>query len=324
MSAGSADARYLITGGGGFIGSSLAEALLAKGERVRVIDDFSTGRRSNLQGLDVELVEGDICDEATLARAMKGIEVVFHEAARASVPRSIAQPLAANMVNAHGTLMVLEAARAAKVRRVIYAGTSSAYGDTPTLPKREDMKTMPLSPYAVSKLAGEHYVAVYARLHGLDSLTTRYFNVFGPRQDPNGAYAAVIPRWIASALAGEPLQVHGDGSQTRDFSYIDNVVHANILAAQSTRTLGGAVVNVACNDRISLLQLAEAIGQEVGRTIQLVHGPARPGDVKDSLADISRARELLDYEPVVTWREGLKRTVAALRAKVAPNAGTTP
>ncbi|MEO7092887.1 MAG: NAD-dependent epimerase/dehydratase family protein, partial [Polyangiales bacterium] len=276
--------RYLVTGGGGFIGSSIAEALLARGDRVRVLDDFSTGRRSNLEKLDVELVEGDLCDADTLARAMKGIEVVFHEAARASVPRSIAHPLAANMVNAHGTLMVLEAARAAGVRRVIYAGTSSAYGDTPTLPKREDMTPMPLSPYAVSKLAGEQYVAVYSRLHGLDGLTTRYFNVFGPRQDPNGAYAAVIPRWIASALAGEPLQVHGDGAQTRDFSYIDNVVHANLLAADCPKPLGGAVVNIACNDRISLLQLAESISAEVGRKVQLVHGPSRPGDVKDSLA----------------------------------------
>ena len=305
--------RFLVTGGAGFIGSSIAQKLLSQGERVRVIDDFSTGRRSNLQGLDVELVEASILDEAAVQRAMQGIEVVFHQAARASVPKSIVEPLQCDAANTHGTLVVLEAARAAGVKRLVYAGSSSAYGDTPTLPKREDMTPMPLSPYAVAKLAAEYYVSIYAQLHGLETLTTRYFNVFGPKQDPNGAYAAVIPKWIASALAGEPLTINGDGSQTRDFCFIDNVVHANILAGTGSSKLGGNVVNISCGERISLMELADAIVAEVGRDVGRVHGPPRQGDVRDSLGDITRARATIGYEPIVFWREGLSRTVAALR-----------
>lgn len=307
--------RFLVTGGAGFIGSSIAETLRAQGEGVRVVDDFSTGHRHNLEGLGVELFEGDICDVDLLKRAMAGVEVVFHQAARASVPRSVEFPLQSDRANTHGTLTVLEVARQSGVRRVIYAGSSSAYGDTPTLPKREDMTPTPLSPYAVAKLAGEHYATVYAYLHGLETLTTRYFNVFGPRQDPNGAYAAVIPKWIASALAGEPLLVNGDGGQTRDFCFIDNVVGANLLAATTSRELKGEVVNISCAERISLLELADAIAAECGKECKRVHGPPRAGDVRDSLGDITRAREVIGYEPKVLWRDGLKRTIAAHRRK---------
>ena len=312
--------RYLVTGGAGFIGSSIAEALRAQGERCRIVDDFSTGHRHNLENLDAELFEGDVCDAALLEKAMAGVEVVFHEAARASVPRSVEFPLQSDRANTHGTLTVLETARRCGVKRVVYAGSSSAYGDTPTLPKREDMTPKPLSPYAVAKLAGEHYVSVYAHLHGLETLTTRYFNVFGPRQDPNGAYAAVIPKWIHAALAGEALVVNGDGGQTRDFCFIDNVVHANLLGATTARKLAGEVVNVSCGERISLLQLADAIAEESGKPVQRTFGPERAGDVRDSLGDISRARALLGYEPKVLWRDGLRRTIAALQARGAREA----
>ncbi len=310
--------RFLVTGGGGFIGSHIAEALLARGEKVRVLDDFSTGRRQNLRRLDVELIEGSVTDELALARAMKGVEVVFHEAALPSVPRSIERPLDSDSVNVHGTLMVLEAARAAGVRRLMFAGSSSAYGNTQVSPKHEALPTVPLSPYAVAKVASEHYVRIYAELHGLETLTLRYFNVFGPRQDPNGAYAAVIPRWIEAALTGRPLTIHGDGLQTRDFGYVANVVHANLLAATTPRKLSGEIVNVSCGESVSLLELADAIAEEAGGNVERVHGPARAGDVRDSLADIRRAHELLGYEPQVHWREGLRRALEALRAELRP------
>lgn len=302
-------ARYLVTGGAGFIGSSIASALVAAGEHVRIVDDFSTGRRENLDGLDVELFEGSITDGELLARAAAGVEVIFHEAALPSVPRSVARPLDSDRVNVHGTLTVLEAARHAGVRRVVYAGSSSAYGDTPTLPKREEMTPKPLSPYAVAKHTGELYLSVYARLHNLETLSFRYFNVFGPRQDPNGAYAAVIPRWIVAALRGVEITIHGDGGQTRDFCFIDNVVHGNLLAASTDRRLAGEVVNISCGERISLIQLADTIGELVGRRLQRSHTPPREGDVRDSLADITRIGELLGYAPRVRWREGLTRTI---------------
>jgi len=311
----SGKARYLITGGAGFIGSSLAEALCRAGERVRVIDDFSTGHRKNLEGLDVELFEGSIVDGELVAKAMAGVEVVFHEAALPSVPRSIAKPLDSDTANVHGTLTVLEAARHAGVRRVLYAGSSSAYGDTPTLPKCEDMPSRPLSPYAVAKHTGELYLSVYARLHKMETMSFRYFNVFGPRQDPNGAYAAVIPRWIVAALEGETITINGDGGQTRDFCFIDNVVQGNLLAANCAGPLSGEVCNISCAENISLLQLADAIEELVGKKVERVHAPSRAGDVRDSLADITRIRALIGYEPVVRWREGLERTVAHHRAK---------
>jgi UDP-glucose 4-epimerase len=312
----SAVPRYLVTGGGGFVGSNITEALLATGERVRVLDDFSTGRRSNLEGLDVELVEGSITDREVVAGAMRGIEVVFHEAALPSVPRSVERPRETDRVNVAGTLEILEAAKGAGVRRVLFAGSSSAYGDTDVLPKREDLPTRPRSPYAVSKVAGELYLAAYAALHGLETLSFRYFNVFGPRQDPNGAYAAVIPRWIAAALSGAPITIHGDGRQTRDFCHVDNVVRGNLLAATTARRLAGEVVNISCGEQTSLLELVDAIGLLAngpgGRPLERVHGPPRAGDVRDSLADITKIRELLGYEPIVRFREGLSRTFEAL------------
>ncbi|MGZ3450904.1 MAG: SDR family oxidoreductase [Polyangiales bacterium] len=310
--------RYLVTGGGGFIGSNIAEALVRQGERVRVLDDFSTGHRKNLAssaiGGEVELIEGSVADPEAVARAVEGVEVIFHEAALPSVPRSVKAPLDTDRVNVHGTLTVLEAARHAGVRRVLFAGSSSAYGDTPTLPKQEDMPTRPLSPYATSKIAGELYLATYARLHGLETLSFRYFNVFGPRQDPNGAYAAVIPRWIDAALAGEAITINGDGGQTRDFCYIDNVVKGNLLAATTSKKLEGQVVNISCGEQISLLQLADSIGEVIGKSVNKVHGPTREGDVRDSLADITKVRDLLGYEPIVRWRKGLELTVAAMRS----------
>ncbi len=310
-------AKYLVTGGAGFIGSNIAEALCRAGERVRVVDNFATGHRANLEGLDVELFEGSITDGELMARAAAGVEVIFHEAALPSVPRSIERPLDSDHVNVHGTLTVLEAARHAGVRRVLYAGSSSAYGDTPTLPKREDMTPRPLSPYAVAKHTGELYLTVYARLHGIETLSFRYFNVFGRRQDPNGAYAAVIPRWITAALRGEPITINGDGGQTRDFCHIENVVSGNLLAANTSAKLAGEVVNISCAERISLLQLADAIEEMVGKKVERRHGPPRGGDVRDSLADITRIRGLIGYEPLVRWREGLERTVEHLRAKAA-------
>ncbi len=310
-------ARYLVTGGAGFIGSSIAAALVAAGERVRVVDNFATGHRHNLEGLDVELFEGSITDGELMARAAAGVEVIFHEAALPSVPRSIQHPLDSDRVNVHGTLTVLEAARHAGVRRVLYAGSSSAYGDTPTLPKREEMTPRPLSPYAVAKHTGELYLSVYARLHGLETLSFRYFNVFGPRQDPKGAYAAVIPRWIVAGLQGQEITINGDGGQTRDFCFIDNVVHGNLLAASTTRRLAGEVVNISCAERISLLQLADAMGELIGRRIERRHGPAREGDVRDSLADITKIGEILGYQPKVRWREGLATTVDHWRSKLA-------
>lgn len=307
--------RFLVTGGAGFIGSSLAEALTAAGERVRVIDNFATGHRENLLGLDVELFEGSITDGELVARAMRGVEVVFHEAALPSVPRSIKAPLESDHVNVHGTLTILEAAREAGVRRVLYAGSSSAYGDTAVLPKQEDMPSRPLSPYAVAKHTGELYMRVYARLHKLETLSFRYFNVFGARQDPNGAYAAVIPRWITAALRDDTLTVHGDGQQTRDFCHIDNVVRANLLAANTDRRLSGELVNLSCGERITLLDLAREIGRLRGGPVRIEHVAAREGDVRDSQADITGIRELLGFEPVVRWREGLARTFEHLRAK---------
>jgi UDP-glucose 4-epimerase len=312
-----ASARYLVTGGGGFIGSNIVEALLARGERVRVLDDFSTGHRKNLDGFDVELVEGSVADPEAAARACAGVEVVFHQGALPSVPRSVKEPLVSDRANTHGTLTMLEAARHAGVRRFLFAGSSSVYGETPELPKHEGMLPRPQSPYAVTKLAGEQYLAAYAILHGMETLTFRYFNVFGPRQDPNGAYAPVIARWGLAALAGEPLVVFGDGQQTRDFCFVANVVHANLLAADSAKKLGGEICNISCGEQITLLQLAEAIGAEAGRPITIRHDPPRNGDIRDSLAAIGRAKEVIGYEPIVRWREGLRRTMEALRREAA-------
>ena len=310
---------YLVTGGAGFIGSSIAETLLAKGERVRILDDFSTGRRSNVESLkgEVEIIEGSIVNAEIVNRAMKGVEVVFHQAAIPSVARSVDDPQASMLANVQGTTVVLDAARHAKVRRLVFAASSSAYGDTPTLPKVETMMPAPLSPYAVSKLTGEQLLTVFSSLYGLETLSLRYFNVFGPRQDPNSQYAAVIPNFIKAAMAKTRPTVFGDGEQTRDFCYIDNTVAANLLAAESKNKLTGQVVNIACGERISLNQLLQYIGEEAGHKLDAIYEPTRPGDVRDSLASIEAARALIGYEPKVKVREGLKKTYAAFKATYA-------
>jgi UDP-glucose 4-epimerase len=306
-------ALHLITGGAGFIGSSIAEALLASGESVRILDDFSSGRRENLEGLpgQWELIEGTIVDPQIVQRAMRGAELVFHQAAIPSVARSVENPQATMLAGVQGTTVVLDAARHAGVRRVIFAASSAAYGDTPALPKVETMVPMPLSPYAVSKLAGEHLLRVFAQLYGLETLSLRYFNVFGPRQDPKSEYAAVIPKFITAALQGQRPIVFGDGGQTRDFCHIDNAVRANLLAAGSSRKLRGEVVNVACGERTSLNQLLKCIDDLAHTSLPPEYRAPRAGDVRDSLADISAARELLGYEPAVDIREGLRRTYEA-------------
>jgi UDP-glucose 4-epimerase len=310
-------ALYLVTGGAGFIGSSIAETLLAGGDSVRILDDFSSGRRENLATLPGkhELVEGTIVDPKTVEAAMRGVEVVFHEAAIPSVFRSVEDPASTMLAGVQGTTVVLDAARRAGVKRVVFAASSSAYGDTPTLPKIETMTPQPLSPYAVSKLTCEHLMRVFAQLYGLETVSLRYFNVFGPRQDPKSEYAAVVPKFVTAALRKERPIVFGDGEQTRDFCYIENAVRANLLAARTPKKLAGEVVNVACAERTSLNQLLRIVGELTGTRPDPVHKPARAGDVRDSLASIDAARELLGYTPAVDVREGLKRTIEALRAR---------
>ncbi len=301
---------YLITGGAGFIGSSIARALVTRGDRVRVIDNFFSGKRENLADIskDVELIEADIRDEAGLARALAGVEVVYHEAAIASVPRSLADPISSNDANVTGTLKVLHGAKKAGVRRVVYAASSSAYGDTPTLPKIETMRPSPLSPYAVSKLAGEHYCQVFASAYGLETVCLRYFNVFGPHQDPKSEYAAVIPRFVTAALAGQGVTIYGDGTQSRDFCFIDNTVEANLLAGVAPAASGG-VFNVACGAAINLNDVVKMVSQIVGHAVPITYEPGRVGDVKHSLADIGAALERLGYRGAISFLDGLKRTV---------------
>jgi UDP-glucose 4-epimerase len=318
----SANQLYLVTGGAGFIGSNIAEALLARGDRVRVLDDFSTGRRENLAALPgVEVVEGDLRDAGTVRRAVAGVAGVFHQAALRSVPRSVDDPLSSNDVNVTGTLVLLLACREAKVRRLVYASSSSVYGDDPALPKVEALPTRPISPYAVSKLAAEHYCGVFARLYGVETVSLRYFNVFGPRQNPESKYSAVIPRFLDLALRGEPLEVHGDGEQSRDFTYIDNVVQGNLLA-MSTPGVSGEVFNVACGTRHSLLAIADAIGDFLHRRPARAHVEARAGDVRHTLADIGKAERLLGYHPTVDFAEGMRRTCAYFVARFAAEGRT--
>lgn len=307
--------RVLVTGGAGFIGSHLVDALVAEGATVRVLDDLSTGRRENLARhlRQIEFIEGDVCDPETCAQAVQGVELIFHQAAIPSVARSVEDPVRSTRVNVQGTVTLLDAARRAGVPRVIYAASSSAYGDTEVLPKVETMTPRPLSPYAISKLAGEHYVTVFGRLYGMKTCSLRYFNVFGPRQDPRSEYAAVIPKFITALLAGEPPTIFGDGEQTRDFCYVDNVVQANLLAAKAD--IHGEVVNIACGARVSLNQLVELLNEEIGTRIAPRHGPPRPGDVRHSLADISVARKLLGYEPKFDLRAGLKKTIEYYRSR---------
>jgi UDP-N-acetylglucosamine/UDP-N-acetyl-alpha-D-glucosaminouronate 4-epimerase len=308
------DRSALVTGGAGFIGSHLVDALLAAGWRVRVLDDFSTGRESNLDGsrASVELVRGDLCDGTTLARAVAGVEVIFHQAAVPSVPRSVAEPVRTHAVNATGTLLLLEAARSAGVRRVVYAASSSAYGDTPQLPKVETMPANPRSPYALQKWTGETYCRLYSELYGLETVALRYFNVYGPRQNPASEYAAVVPRFIVACLEQRQPVVYGDGRQTRDFTFVGDAVRANLLAADAAGA-AGSMLNVAGGRRVSLLELLGAVAEITGISVEPRHEPSRPGDVRDSLADLSRARSLLGYEPEVALREGLARTVDHFR-----------
>lgn len=303
-------ANYLVTGGAGFIGSHLAAELVRRGHRVRVLDNFSTGRRENLAEVAhrIELVEGDLRKPADCRRACAGMEVVFHQGAIPSVPKSVENPVASHEANIDGTFHLLEAARAAGCRRVVYAASSSAYGDVPTLPKREDQRPLPLSPYGVQKLAGELYLRAYFECFGLETISLRYFNVFGPRQDPQSQYAAAIPAFVTAILAGRPPTIYGDGEQTRDFTYIDNVVHANCLAADAPRT-AGQVVNVACGESISLNRIVARINEHLGTNIRPIYAPMRAGDVRHSLADIGLAREVIGYRPQVSFDEGLRRAI---------------
>jgi len=309
---------FVVTGGAGFIGSHLVERLLGHPDaHVRILDDFSTGRMVNLPfvaaaGARLEIVRGDIRDLATVERVAAGAAVIFHQAAMRSVPRSVADPLGANDHNVNGTLNVLEAARRAGVSRVVYASSSSVYGDRPELPKREDQPPAPISPYAVSKAAGEQYAAVWYRLYGVETVGLRYFNVFGPRQDPASEYAAVIPRFILWGLQRVPLEIHGDGQQSRDFTYIDNVVEANCLAADAPGAPGQAF-NVGCGERVSLVAIVARLEELLGHPIERRHTPARVGDVPHTLADIGQAKRLLGYTPLVSFDEGLRRTLDFFR-----------
>jgi nucleoside-diphosphate-sugar epimerase len=308
----------LITGGAGFIGSSIVRALLGRGDRVRVLDNFFSGKRENLAEVaaDIELLEGDIRDEAMLARACDGIELVFHEAAIPSVPRSLVDPVASHEANATATLKLLREAKKAGVRRVVYAASSSAYGDTPTLPKIETMRPAPLSPYAVSKLAGEHYCQVFAGAYGLETVCLRYFNVFGPRQDPASEYAAVIPRFVTAGLAGRGVTIFGDGTQSRDFCFIDNTVEANLgVGSAAADDVSGKVFNVACGAATTLNDVARLIGEGLGKPLPVNYAPSRVGDVKHSLADISAARAAFGYRGTISFEEGLRRTIAWYSAK---------
>jgi nucleoside-diphosphate-sugar epimerase len=309
--------RYVVTGGAGFIGSHLVEHLVTAGHHVTVLDDFSTGKRDNLAPWmpKITLVEGSITDPAACTRAIAGADYVLHEAAIPSVPRSVSDPVTSHNVNATGTLNVLIAARDAKVKRVVYAASSSAYGDTAELPKHEGIVPRPRSPYAVAKLAGEHYCRAFHASYGLPAIALRYFNVFGPRQDPTSQYAAVVPKFITCALANTPPVIYGDGGQTRDFTYVENVVRANLAACSAAEPAFGEVFNVGCGDRVSVLDLWERIRALTGASVKPKHEPVRAGDVRDSLASLDHARSLLDWAPTVSLNEGLKRTLAAMRGR---------
>jgi UDP-glucose 4-epimerase len=313
--------RALVTGGGGFIGSHLAEHLCASGHEVRVLDNFSTGNRANLAPFrnEIELVEGDIQSYERVNTAIQGCEVVFHQAALPSVPRSVQDPLTSNAANVIGTLNVLLASRDSGVRRVVFASSSSVYGANETLPKREEMPATPIAPYAVAKLAGEGYCRSFCGIYGLETVALRYFNVFGPRQDPLSQYSAVIPNFITASLAGEPLTIFGDGEQSRDFSYIANVVDANLLASE-TGGVAGKVFNIATGQRITLNALVDELRSLTGREIEVRHEPARQGDVRHSLADLSRSSAELGYEPAIDFREGLRLTLEAYAESRAANA----
>jgi nucleoside-diphosphate-sugar epimerase len=305
-------AKYLVTGGAGFIGSNLARYILAQGHDVTVLDNFATGKRENVEEIldRIELIEGDIRDQPTVERALAGCRAVFHEAALGSVPRSIADPVASNDANVNGTLVVLEACRAVGVKRVVFAASSSTYGNIAESPKHEGMVPEPISPYAASKVACENYLRAYAAAYGLETVCLRYFNVFGPRQDPAGAYAAVIPAWVAGLLRGEKPVVYGDGEQSRDFCYIDNICEANWLAAHAPADVcKGQPLNIACNERTSLNEILVLLQELLGTNVEAVYEDERAGDVKHSLAAIDAARETIGYVPKVFFEDGLRRAI---------------
>jgi nucleoside-diphosphate-sugar epimerase len=314
-------ARYTVTGGAGFIGSHLTEELLRRGHMVRVVDNFSTGKRANVDAAAraagtplaaIEIVEGDLAELDVAHRAAAGADYVLHQAAIPSVPRSVKDPIGSNRANIDGTLNVLVAARDAGVKRLVFAGSSSEYGDTPTLPKHEDMPTNPLSPYALQKAVGEEYLKLFTRLYGLETVSVRYFNVFGPRQDPGSPYSGVISLFVKWLLAGERPTIYGDGEQTRDFTYVANVVDG-VLRACEAPGASGESINVATEGRISLNQLLRELQRVIGTDLQPIYGAPRVGDVRDSQASIAKARRILGYEPTVSFEEGLRHTVAGFR-----------
>lgn len=305
--------KVLVTGGAGFIGSNIVEELLKVGYEVRVLDNFSTGKRDNLNGLEdnIQLFEGDIRSHNIVQEAVNGMDVILHQAALPSVPRSIKDPITTNDVNINGTLNLLEAAVKSSVQRFVYASSSSVYGDSPELPKKETMTPNPLSPYAVSKLAGEKYCQVFSRIYGIETIGLRYFNVFGKKQDPGSQYSAVIPKFIKSMLNDKQPIIYGDGTQSRDFTYIANVINANLLAA--TKDIDESlVVNCACHDRINLIELVDRINKNIGKDIEPIFEEPRPGDVKHSFADIDLAKEKLGYKVVVDFDSGLRKTIESL------------
>ena len=300
---------YLVTGGAGFIGSHLAEELVRRGHKVRVADNLSTGKRHNLAHLpDVELVEGDLADMAVAARVVQGMDYVLHQAAIPSVPRSVKDPITSNRANVDATLNVLVAARDAGVRRLVFAGSSSEYGDTPTLPKTEDMPSSPLSPYALQKVMGTEYCRMFTRLYGFETVVIRYFNVFGPRQDPGSPYSGVISLFATALIEGRQPTIYGDGGQTRDFTYVANVVDG-VLRACTAPEAAGEAINVACGTRISLNELLRVMNAVVGTSLQAIYAEPRAGDVRDSQADITKAKQLLGYVPIVGLEEGLRHTL---------------
>jgi UDP-glucose 4-epimerase len=306
---------YLITGGAGFIGSNLVRAVLGRGDRARVLDDFSTGRRANLDELvgheRLTVIEGDIRDPETCRAAIDGVDYVLHQAASPSVPRSVADPVGTNDVNVVGTLHLLEAARQRGVRRFVFASSSSVYGESETLPKEEKMPPAPISPYGLQKLCGESYCRLYHRLYGLPTVALRYFNVFGPRQDPASEYAAVVPRFVAAIRAGRNPVIYGDGEQTRDFNHVDNAVQVNLLACQAPLDACGEAYNVGSGSRVSLRQLVAILAELAGRRVEVDHAPARAGDIRHSLASIDKAAAGLGYRPTVDLRSGLFRLLEA-------------
>ncbi len=309
--------NYLITGGAGFIGSNIAKKLVEEGESVRVIDNFSTGKKENISGISgkIDILDGDIRDGDTVSKAVRDMDFIIHQAALPSVPRSVKDPLSSNGVNITGTLNLLNAAKGAKIKRFVYASSSSVYGDTPVLPKREDMTPNPQSPYAVTKLTGEYYCSVFYKVYGLPTVSLRYFNVFGPNQDPQSQYAAVIPRFITAILNQSSPVVYGDGEQSRDFTFIENVVEANLLSCRNDNA-SGKIFNIACGDRYTINTLLKELYSLSGKKVEPVYSQPRSGDIKHSHADISRARDIIGYKPGVDFREGLRGTVEWFKNKV--------